>query len=69
MNERYIDLESQHQEDLKNAEIEKTRAKVPPAGVVGPAKCSCGAPIPDRRRNAGYCSCVFCAELAEKRGL
>ena len=66
--ERQLEREEENLKLMRDSSIAAARAKVPPAGTVGPEFCvECEDDIPEARRNMGYDLCVSCASLAERR--
>jgi RNA polymerase-binding transcription factor DksA len=65
MDESAIEQAELHQEFLKQKAIERQRAQVPKG--IGPEECECGNPIPLKRRELGYHTCIACAEHKDRR--
>lgn len=65
MNESNIERAEHHQQWLMQQQIERQRSQVPKG--IGPEECDCGNPIPQKRREMGYHTCIACAETQERK--
>lgn len=63
-NERQLERETELQDQLHSAELERIRGSIPKG--IGPKFCECGEPIPDKRRLGGYHNCIECASIEEE---